>query len=112
MVMTVLAAGLSSPDHDPIGANEAAFRAEASHSMDRMMRDMDSPAMGNADEDFVAMMTPHHRGAIEMAQSELRYGRNEALRRIAQEIIVDQQQEIVAMRAALPIDRKHNEVRP
>jgi hypothetical protein len=36
-----------------------------------------------------------------MAQAELRHGRNEQLRRIAQEIIVDQQQEIAAMRLAL-----------
>jgi uncharacterized protein (DUF305 family) len=36
-----------------------------------------------------------------MAQSELRYGRNEQLRRIAQEIIVEQQQEIAVMRVAL-----------
>jgi uncharacterized protein (DUF305 family) len=35
-----------------------------------------------------------------MAQAELRYGRNESLRRIAQEIIVDQQQEIAVMRLA------------
>jgi YVTN family beta-propeller protein len=36
-----------------------------------------------------------------MAQAELRYGRNEQLRRLAQEIIVEQMQEIVAMRLAL-----------
>ena len=36
-----------------------------------------------------------------MAQAFLRYGRNEQLRRIAQEIIVEQQQEIPAMRLAL-----------
>jgi uncharacterized protein (DUF305 family) len=36
-----------------------------------------------------------------MAQAELRYGHNEALRRMAQEIIVTQQQEIAAMRLAL-----------
>jgi len=36
-----------------------------------------------------------------MAQAELRHGHNEQLRRIAQEIIVDQQQEIAAMRLAL-----------
>jgi len=47
------------------------------------------------------MMIPHHQGAIDMAQAELRYGRNEQLRRLAQEIIVTQQQEIVAMRLAL-----------
>ena len=47
------------------------------------------------------MMIPHHQGAIDMAQAELRYGKNEQLRRIAQEIIVEQQQEIAAMRLAL-----------
>jgi hypothetical protein len=36
-----------------------------------------------------------------MAQAELRYGHNEQLRRIAQEIIVEQQQEIIAMHLAL-----------
>jgi hypothetical protein len=36
-----------------------------------------------------------------MAQAELRHGHNEQLRRIAQEIVVEQQQEIVAMRVAL-----------
>jgi Domain of unknown function (DUF305) len=46
-------------------------------------------------------MIPHHQGAIDMAQAELRYGHNEQLRRIAQEIIVEQQQEIIAMRLAL-----------
>jgi uncharacterized protein (DUF305 family) len=34
------------------------------------------------------MMTPHHQGEINMAQAELRYGHNEQLRRMAQEIIV------------------------
>jgi len=36
-----------------------------------------------------------------MALSELRFGHNEQLRRIAQEIIVEQQQEIAAMHLAL-----------
>jgi len=34
---------------------------------------------------------------IDMARIELRYGHNEQLRRIAQEIIVEQQQEITVM---------------
>jgi len=53
------------------------------------------------DRDFASMMIPHHQGAIDMAVAELRYGHNEQLRRIAQEIIVDQLQEITAMRLAL-----------
>jgi len=56
---------------------------------------------GDADRDFVALMIPHHEGAIAMAQAELRYGKNEQLRRMAQEIVVTQQQEITAMRMAL-----------
>jgi hypothetical protein len=44
---------------------------------------------------------PHHQGAIDMAQAVLRYGHNEQLRRLAQEIIVTQQQEIAAMRLAI-----------
>jgi hypothetical protein len=47
------------------------------------------------------MMIPHHQGAIDMAVIELRYGKNEQLRRIAQEIIVDQMQEIAAMKLAI-----------
>jgi Domain of unknown function (DUF305) len=47
------------------------------------------------------MMNPHHQGAIDMAIIELRYGKNEQLRRIAQEIIVDQMQEIAAMKLAI-----------
>lgn len=56
---------------------------------------------GNVDRDFVDMMVPHHQGAIDMAIAVLRYGHNEKIRRIAQEIIVTQQQEIVAMRLAV-----------
>jgi uncharacterized protein (DUF305 family) len=70
-------------------------------AMDRMMSDMHRPATGDADRDFVTMMVPHHQGAIDMAIAELRYGRNAQLKRIAQEIIVDQQQEIAAMDSAV-----------
>lgn len=46
---------------------------------------------GDIDRDFATMMIPHHQGAIDMTQSELRYDSNEQLRRIAQGIIVEQQ---------------------
>lgn len=70
-------------------------------AMDRMMAGMMVAPTGDVDRDFEAMMTPHHLGAIDMAVAELRYGKNEQLKRIAQEIIVDQQQEIAAMQLAL-----------
>jgi hypothetical protein len=91
----------------PAAASPAALAAETpfvvqnSAAMDRMMTGMAVKPTGDVDADFAAMMIPHHQGAIDMAVAELRYGTNERLRRIAQEIIVDQQQEIVAMRLAL-----------
>jgi hypothetical protein len=44
---------------------------------------------------------PHHQGAIDMAEAELRYGRNEPLRGLAQEIIATQEQQIAVMRRAV-----------
>jgi hypothetical protein len=82
-------------------AEEAPFLAENASAMTKMMIDMGIRPSGDVDGDFVSIMVPHHQGAIEMAQAELRYGRNEQLRRLAQEIIVTQQQEITAMRLAL-----------
>jgi uncharacterized protein (DUF305 family) len=80
---------------------EAPYLAENVSAMTKMMIDMGIRPSGDVDTDFVAMMVPHHQGAIDMAQAELRYGRNEPLRRMAQEIIVTQLQEIAAMRLAL-----------
>lgn len=80
---------------------ESPFLAENNAAMAKMMAEMDITPSGDVDTDFVAVMAPHHQGAIDMAQAELRYGRNEQLRRLAQEIIVTQQQEIAAMRLAL-----------
>jgi uncharacterized protein (DUF305 family) len=82
-------------------AAEAPYLAENVSAMTKMMIDMGIRPSGDVDADFVAMMVPHHQGAIEMAQAELRYGRNEPLRRMAQEIIVTQMQEITAMRLSL-----------
>src|SRR6201987_2412148 len=80
---------------------EAPFLAENVGAMTQMMVGMEITPSGHVDADFAAMMIPHHQGAIAMAQAELRFGHNEQLRRIAQEIIVTQQQEIAAMRLAL-----------
>ena len=77
------------------------FVHEMNAAMDRMMGAMQVRPTGDVDRDFAAMMIPHHQGAMDMAVAELRYGTNPQLRRIAQEIIVDQQQEIAAMRLAI-----------
>jgi uncharacterized protein (DUF305 family) len=82
-------------------AAEGPFLKENDADMARMMDDMAIKPTGEIDRDFVAMMVPHHQGAIDMAQAELRYGRNAQLRRIAQEIIVEEIQEITLMRLAV-----------
>ena len=69
--------------------------------MAKMMNDMAVKPTGDIDRDFVAMMVPHHQGAIDMALAVLRHGHNEQIKRLAQEIIVTQQQEIAAMRLAV-----------
>lgn len=52
---------------------------------------------GNSDADFIRLMLPHHEAAIGMARTELIYGKDPQLRRLAQEIITDQQSEIELM---------------
>ena len=82
-------------------SSEARFLAANEEAMGKMMADMAAAPTGDIDRDFVAMMVPHHQGAIDMAQIILRYGKNEQLKRLAQEIIVTQQQEIAAMKFAV-----------
>ena len=81
--------------------NEADFLAANDAAMNKMMADMKVAPTGDIDRDFVAMMVPHHQGAIDMALTVLRFGKSEQLKRLAQEIIVTQQQEIAAMKLAV-----------
>ena len=89
------------PAQQAATSDESAFLAENEAAMNKMMSAMEAKPTGDIDRDFVAMMVPHHQGAIDMAVIELRYGKNEQLRRIAQEIIVGQMQEIAAMKLAI-----------
>jgi uncharacterized protein (DUF305 family) len=67
-------------------------------SMERMHAAMMSEApSGNNDVDFVKLMIPHHQAAIDMAKAQLLYGKDPQMRRLAQEIITDQQSEIELM---------------
>jgi hypothetical protein len=81
--------------------DEMSYLAENEVTMNKMMSSMVVKPTGDVDRDFVLMMSPHHLGAIEMAQAVLRNGHNEQIRRLAQEIIVTQKQEIAAMRLAI-----------
>jgi len=99
--LSLAAAWVSAANHVAADEESSAFLAENAAAMSKMMAAMAVKPAGDVDKDFVATMVPHHEGAIEMAQAELRHGRNEQLRRIAQEIIIDQTQEIAAMQLAI-----------
>lgn len=97
-----IAAGISLFGASYTAAAQVDGFAEAMEAaMARMHTAMMSKPSGDPDRDFAAMMIPHHQGAVEMAEAELKYGKDERLRRLAQGIIVEQRQEIAVMQAIL-----------
>jgi len=72
--------------------------SELTASMGNMHAAMSSVGpSGDSDVDFVELMVPHHQAAIDMAKTQLIYGQDPQTRRLAQEIIADQQSEIQRM---------------
>jgi DUF305 family protein family protein len=111
--------GGHSPGHAAPGRDAAfspelrAFAREMDAGMDRMMKDMHAPGYtGNADVDFLAMMIPHHEGAVEMARLVLVHGKDPLTRQLAGEIIASQTSEIAAMRERLAILRRGEDMEP
>ena len=102
-------------DHEPAAAT--GFVASTGRTFDESMDDAisamhrgmhDAPRSGDPNRDFVTAMIPHHQGAIDMAEVLLLYGDDEQLRRLAQELITDQQSEVELMQHWLA---KHPEPR-
>lgn len=88
------------------GPAYARYTGEMDAGMQRMMADMHAPGRsGNVDIDFLAMMIPHHQGAVEMARLELIHGRDPATRRLAEDIIASQTIEIEGMKRRLAMLR-------
>jgi uncharacterized protein (DUF305 family) len=72
--------------------------SELGASMQKMHVAMTSVGpSGDSDVDFVRLMLPHHKAALDMAKTELMNGKDAQIRRLAQEIITDQQLEIELM---------------
>src|SRR5215203_3206196 len=89
------------------------FIREMDAGMARMMSDMHAPGYtGNADVDFLAMMIPHHEGAVEMARLVLVHGKDPLTRQLAEEIIASQSAEILAMKQRAAILRRADDPNP
>jgi uncharacterized protein (DUF305 family) len=101
---SVVGLALAQGPHGHMGSGlaESEFAAQMMQAMERMDAGMmAAKPTGNPDRDFAAMMIPHHQGAIDMAKVELIHGHDPVLRRLAQGIIVAQQQEIELMQRYL-----------
>jgi uncharacterized protein (DUF305 family) len=95
--------------HSPSAVEDDGW-SELTASMEKMHAAMISTERsGDNDLDFVRLMLPHHQAAIDMARTQLRHGKDPQMRRLAQEIITDQESEIELMQLWL---RQHNGQRP
>jgi len=93
----------NSHSHDSQSASGSVFN-ELMTSMDGMhTRTKEIGSVGNNDADFVRIMIVHHQAAIDMAKTELQHGTDDQMRRLAQEIVTDQESEIELMELWLKV---------
>lgn len=83
------------------GADRSPAAAALMAITERMHRDMAITLTGDADRDFAAAMIPHHQSAIDMAQVVLQHGRDPEIRKLAEDVVREQEREIAQLRAFL-----------
>ena len=94
---TATTGDMAGMDHSKM-ADGAASASPLVASMNDMMAKMDALKMkGNADHDFAHHMLEHHKGAVAMADIELRDGKDATMRALATQIKADQLKEIGEM---------------
>jgi uncharacterized protein (DUF305 family) len=75
-------------------AQDMGYEKEMMDAHKKMMDMMAMKSMGDPDKDFAMMMVPHHQGAVDMAEVELKYGKDPVMKKMAQKIIAAQKKEI------------------
>jgi len=85
----------------PASTGQSASNTAYEQANAKMHKDMAVPLTGDADRDFLAGMIPHHQGAVDMAEVVLKYGKDPKVKKLAQDIIAAQKQEIAMMQAWL-----------
>jgi uncharacterized protein (DUF305 family) len=104
LLVVAPAVGENSAHERHTAQTSSQFGQMMSAAMDKMHEQMAAARpTGDPDRDFLAMMIPHHAGAVEMARLVLIYGRDPLVRQLAEEIITGQQAEITGMRARLKV---------
>lgn len=78
----------------PASLAQADMKGMMKHNNDKMASMQMS---GKPDIDFAMMMRIHHQGAIQMAEMELKNGKEPQMRRMAQNIISAQKKEIAEL---------------
>jgi uncharacterized protein (DUF305 family) len=91
----------SKMDHGQPSENASPAIAAFEGANAKMHKDMAITYTGDADADFLRGMIPHHQGAVDMAKIVLAHGKDPAVRKLAEEIIAAQEQEIAMMKAWL-----------
>jgi uncharacterized protein (DUF305 family) len=86
----------AAPVATPAGESPSTKAFKAAN--DRMHADMAIAYTGDADQDFVKGMLPHHQGAVDMAKVVLQYGKDPKVRKLAKDVIKAQQAEIAFMK--------------
>ncbi|GAB3241415.1 hypothetical protein GCM10027346_36860 [Hymenobacter seoulensis] len=100
---TVATGDMAGMDHSAMGHDGAAAAGASPQlgAMNAMMQKMHATKpQGNTDHDFAHHMLEHHKGAVVMADIQLRDGKDATMRQMAEKIKADQLQEITALEAA------------